>query len=43
MFDYIYGELEYRSLDFKTEIIDKSNFQGVAVVNYTDAVTRVNI
>ena len=39
MFDYVYGELEYRSLDFKTEIIDKSNFQGVAVVNYTDAVT----
>jgi UDP-galactopyranose mutase len=39
MFDYIYGELEYRSLDFKTEIIDTNNFQGVAVVNYTDAET----
>ncbi len=35
-FDFCYGELEYRSLSFKTEILDKSNFQGNAVVNYTE-------
>ena len=39
LFDYQYGELEYRSLKFKTEIIDTNNFQGVAVVNYTDSET----
>ena len=35
-FEYKYGCLEYRSLSFETEIIDSSNFQGNAVINYTD-------
>lgn len=34
-FDYKFGELEYRSLRFETEVLDKSDFQGVAGVNYT--------
>ncbi|MDR1767248.1 MAG: UDP-galactopyranose mutase [Propionibacteriaceae bacterium] len=33
------GELEYRSLVLDTKTLDESNFQGVAVVNYTDAAT----
>lgn len=36
-FDYSLGCLEYRSLKFESEILDVSNFQGVAVVNYTDS------
>ncbi len=35
-FDYCYGELEYRSVRFETEILDIENYQGNAVVNYTD-------
>ena len=35
-FDYKYGELEYRSLKFDNQIMDISNYQGNAVVNYTD-------
>ena len=35
-FDYCYGELEYRSLRFETEVLDLDNFQGNAVVNYTE-------
>ena len=35
-FDYCYGELEYRSLRFETEILDEENYQGNAVVNYTE-------
>ena len=31
-----YGELEYRSLKFETEVLDMGNYQGNAVVNYTD-------
>lgn len=38
-FDYCLGHLEYRSLRFETEIIDTPNFQGNAVVNYTDSET----
>ncbi len=38
-FDFRFGELEYRSLRFDHEILDKENFQGNAVVNYTDAET----
>lgn len=38
-FDYQFGELEYRSLSFETEILGKTNFQGNAVINYTDAET----
>lgn len=35
-FGYCYGPLEYRSLRFETETLDMENFQGNAVVNYTD-------
>lgn len=38
-FDYKLGELEYRSLRFETEKLDVDNYQGNAVVNYTDAET----
>lgn len=36
-FDYSYGKLEYRTVRFEEEIIDIPNYQGNAVVNYTDA------
>lgn len=36
LFDFKFGALEYRSLKFENEILDKENFQGVAVVNYTE-------
>jgi len=35
-FDYCFGKLEYRSLKFENEILDIANYQGNAVVNYTD-------
>ena len=35
-YDYCYGELEYRSLRFETEELDVENYQGNAVVNYTE-------
>lgn len=35
-FEYCYGELEYRSLRFETEKLDIENYQGNAVVNYTE-------
>lgn len=38
-FDYRLGELEYRSLRFETEELAKGNYQGNAVVNYTDKET----
>ena len=38
-FDYSEGELEYRSLRFETEKVDSDNFQGNAVINYTDSET----
>ena len=38
-YDYIYGNLEYRSVRFETEILDEQNYQGNAVVNYTDSDT----
>ncbi|RNE02185.1 UDP-galactopyranose mutase [Lacticaseibacillus paracasei] len=38
-FDYQLGTLEYRSLRFDTEVLDTDNFQGNAVVNYTDSET----
>ncbi|WP_434662568.1 UDP-galactopyranose mutase [Klebsiella sp. MISC125] len=34
-YDYCYGTLEYRSLKFETETLELENFQGNAVVNYT--------
>ncbi len=38
-FDYKYGPLEYRSLRFETEALECDNYQGNAVVNYTDELT----
>lgn len=35
-FDYSYGKLEYRTVKFKTEVLDTANYQGNAVVNYTE-------
>jgi UDP-galactopyranose mutase len=34
--DYKYGRLEWRTLDFEFENIEESDFQGCAVVNYSD-------
>ena len=38
-FSYRLGALEYRSVRFETEVLDTGNYQGNAVVNYTDAET----
>lgn len=39
-FDYKFGHLEYRTVSFETEILEGvSNYQGNAVINYTDAET----
>lgn len=38
-FGYCYGALEYRSLRFETDVLPIRNFQGNAVVNYTDRET----
>lgn len=38
-YDYCYGELEYRGLNFEFETLDLENYQGNAVINYTDAET----
>ena len=38
-FDYCYGKLEYRTVRFEQSTIDTDNWQGVAVVNYTDSET----
>ena len=35
-YDYCFGELEYRSLRFETEVLEVENYQGNAVVNYTE-------
>ena len=35
-YNYQFGELEYRSLRFETEILEQENYQGNAVVNYTE-------
>lgn len=35
-FDYKLGALEYRSVRFETEVLDIDNYQGNAVVNYTE-------
>ena len=36
-YDYCFGELEYRSLKFETETLSTKNYQGNAVINYTEA------
>lgn len=38
-FEYQLGNLEYRSVRFETELLNKPNFQGNAAVNYTDTET----
>lgn len=38
-YDYKFGELEYRSLRFEHEELECDNYQGVAVMNFTDAET----
>lgn len=38
-FNYQLGELEYRSLRFESEELDVNNYQGNAVINYTDSET----
>lgn len=38
-FQYCLGALEYRSLRFETQMLDTPNYQGNAVVNYTDRET----
>lgn len=35
-YEYRFGALEYRSLKFEHEILDEENYQGNAVVNYTE-------
>ena len=35
-YDYCFGKLEYRTVRFETEVLNQENYQGVAVVNYTD-------
>lgn len=39
-FDFKLGRLEYRSLEFENELVDKEFYQPVAVVNYTDSETK---
>ena len=38
-FDYCYGPLQYRNVRFETEVLDTPNYQGNAVINYTDRET----
>ena len=38
-YDYCYGELEYRGLEFEFETLDIENYLGNAVINYTDRKT----
>ncbi|MBQ9137758.1 MAG: UDP-galactopyranose mutase [Alistipes sp.] len=38
-FDYCFGALEYRTLRFEDERIESENYQGVAVMNFTDLQT----
>ncbi len=38
-YDYRFGALEYRSVRFESETLNEENYQGVAVVNYTDRET----
>lgn len=38
-FEYKFGQLQYRTVEFETEIIHTPNYQGNAVINYTSADT----
>lgn len=35
-YDYCFGKLKYRTVHFETQILETPNFQGNAVINYTD-------
>ena len=35
-YDYQFGKLEYRTVNFETEVLDMPNYQGNAVINYTE-------
>lgn len=35
-YDFCYGPLQYRTVSFETEVLDMENYQGNAVVNYTE-------
>lgn len=37
-YDYCYGTLEYRGLKFEHVLLDQDNYQGNAVVNYTEKI-----
>lgn len=39
-YSYAFGPLEYRSLRFEHKVMDCANYQGVAVMNYTDSETE---
>lgn len=39
LFNYQYGNLQFRSLRFETETLDVKNYQGVAGMNFTDRET----
>jgi len=36
-YNYQFGNLEYRSLEFKNKVLNTDNYQGNAVINYTEA------
>lgn len=36
-YDFKFGALEYRTVEFENQILDISNYQGNAVINYTEA------
>ena len=38
-FDYRFGKLQYRTVRFENEVLDTDNYQGNAVINYTDRET----
>ena len=38
-YDYRFGQLQYRTVRFETEVMDMPNYQGNAVINYTDRET----
>jgi UDP-galactopyranose mutase len=39
-FDYCFGDLEYKSIRWENQHIDRDNYQGCAVMNYTDLDTE---
>lgn len=39
-FDYEHGRLDYRTLEFQTQVLDRENYQGTAVINSCDAYTE---